>query len=155
VTVQRLFSIFPTGMAGVALVVLRCVVALTLIVETHSVSALGWAHVLDAFAALMGLFLFLGLLTPYCAALCCLVELAFLVVNGIPNGFQLGMSVLTAASIVVLGPRCLLLGCSVFWKEIDQDTSWTEFVIQPSSLMRSSRRLPLRAKLPFCNSAST
>jgi len=50
-------------MAGVALLVLRCVVALALIVETRSLSALGWAHVLDALVALVGLFLFLGFLT--------------------------------------------------------------------------------------------
>ena len=92
----------------IALVVLRCVVALTLIVETHSVSALGWAHVLDAFAALVGLILFLGLLTPYCAALCCVLELAFLVANGIRSGFQLGMSAMTAASMVPLGPGALI-----------------------------------------------
>jgi len=30
-------------------------------------------------------------------------------------------------------PRRLLLGCSVFWKEIDQDTSRTEFVMEQYS----------------------
>jgi hypothetical protein len=117
VTVQRLFSIFPTGMAGVALVVLRCVVALTLIAETHSVSALGW-HVLDAFAALVGLFLFLGFLTPYCAALCCLLESAFLVANGVSNGFQLGMAALTAASMVALGPGAYSLDARFFGRKL-------------------------------------
>jgi hypothetical protein len=102
--VQRLFSIFPTGMAGVALVVLRCVVAITVIAETYRLSTAGWAHMLDPFVALVGLSLFLGLLTPYCAGLCCLLELAFLVTNGIPNRFHLVMSALTAASVAALGP---------------------------------------------------
>jgi hypothetical protein len=105
-------------MAGVALVVLRCVVALTIIVETHSVSALGWAHVLDALAALVGLFLFLGLLTPYCAALCCLLELTFLVGNGFSNGFQLGMAALTAASMVALGPGAYSVDARLFGRKL-------------------------------------
>ena len=105
-------------MAGVALVVLRCVVALTLIVETHSLSALGWAHALDVFAALVGLFLFLGFLTPYCAALCCVVELALLVANGISNGFELGMAALTAASVVALGPGAYSLDARFFGRKL-------------------------------------
>lgn len=116
--VQRLFSIFPTGMAGVALLVLRCVVALALIVETCSLSALGWAHILDELVALVGLFLFLGFLTPYCAALCCVLELAFLVANGIPSGFQLGMSAMTAASMVPLGPGAYSLDARFFGRKL-------------------------------------
>ena len=117
-TVQRLFSIFPTGMAGVALVVLRAVVAVTLIVETHRAYTLGWAHALDALAALVGSFLFLGLLTPYCAALCCLLELTFLVGNRFPNGFQLGMAALTAASMVALGPGAYSLDARFFGRKL-------------------------------------
>jgi uncharacterized membrane protein YphA (DoxX/SURF4 family) len=117
-TVQRLFSIFPTGTAGFALVVLRSVVAITVIVETHSLPAMGLAHTLDALVGLVGLFLFLGLLTPYCAALCCLLELAFLVVNGIPNGFQLGMSALTAASMAALGPGAYSLDARLFGRKL-------------------------------------
>jgi hypothetical protein len=105
-------------MAGVALIILRSVVAVTLIVETHKLSTLGWPHVLDALVALVGLFLFLGLLTPYCAALCCLLELAFLVANGISNGFQLGMSALTAASMVALGPGAYSLDARFFGRKL-------------------------------------
>ena len=115
---QRLFSIFPTGIAGVALVVLRSVVAITVIIETHRLSLLGWSHLLDVFVALMGLFLFLGLMTPYCAALSCLLELIFLVVNGIPNGFQLGMSALTAASAAALGPGAYSLDARFFGRKL-------------------------------------
>jgi hypothetical protein len=116
--VQRLFSIFPTGMAGVALVILRSVVASTVIAETHRLSPIGWVHVLDAFVALVALFLFLGLLTPYCAALSCLLELVFLVANGIPNGFQLGMSALTAASMAALGPGAYSLDARFFGRKL-------------------------------------
>jgi len=105
-------------MAGVALVVLRAVVAVTLIVETHRAYILGWAHALDAFVALVGLFLFLGLLTPYCAALCCLLNLGLLVANGISNGFELGMAALTAASMVALGPGAYSLDARFFGRKL-------------------------------------
>src|SRR5262249_49855662 len=117
-TVQRLFSIFPTGMPGVALVVLRSVVAITVIVEIHRLSTSGWTHALDALVALVGLFLFLGFLTPYCAALCCLLELVFFVANGIPNDFQLGMSALTAASMIALGPGAYSLDARFFGRKL-------------------------------------
>ena len=105
-------------MAGVALGVLRCVVAITVIFETHKLSSLGSAHILDAFVALVGLFLFLGFLTPYCAALSCLLELAFLAANGIPSGFQLGMDALTAASMVALGPGAYSLDARFFGRKL-------------------------------------
>ena len=115
---QRLFSIFPTGVAGVGLVVLRSVVAITVVVETYRRFGPGYPAVVDAFAALVGWFLFLGLLTPYCAALSCLLELAFLVANGIPNGFQLGMSALTAASVAALGPGAYSLDARLFGRKL-------------------------------------
>jgi hypothetical protein len=105
-------------MAGVALVVLRCVVAITAIVETYRLSTAGWAHMLDPFVALVGLSLFLGLLTPYCACLCCLLELAFLAANGIPNGFHLGISALTAASVGALGPGAYSLDARFFGRRL-------------------------------------
>jgi len=105
-------------MAGVALVILRSVVALALIVETRSLSALGWAHVLDVLVALVGLFLFLGFLTPYCAALCCVVESALLVASGLPYGFQFGMAALTAASMVALGPGAYSLDARFFGRKL-------------------------------------
>jgi len=67
---------------------------------------------------LVGLFLFLGFLTPYCAALCCVVELALLVANGVPNGFQLGMAALTAASMVALGPGAYSLDARFFGRKL-------------------------------------
>ena len=117
-TVQRLFSIFPTGMAGVALVVLRSVVAITVIIETHKISTLGSAHILDAFVAPVGLFLFLGFLSPYCAALCCLLDLGLLVSKGISNGFELGMAALTAASMVALGPGAYSVDARLFGRKL-------------------------------------
>jgi hypothetical protein len=105
-------------MAGVALVVLRSVVAITVIIETHKLSTLGSAHIPDAFVALVGLFLFLGFLSPYCAALCCLLDLGLLVSNGSSNGFELGMAALTAASMMALGPGAYSVDARLFGRKL-------------------------------------
>jgi hypothetical protein len=105
-------------MPGVALVILRSVVATAVIVDTYRFSPMGWAHILDACVALVAVFLFLGLLTPCCAVLSCLLELAFLAANGIPNGFQLGVSALTAASMAALGPGAYSLDARFFGRKL-------------------------------------
>ena len=115
---QRLFSFFPAGMAGVALVVLRSVVAITIIVETCKRSILTPSIPIDAFVVLVGLCLFLGFLTPYCAALSCLIELILLVTTAVPSGFHLAMSALTAAAAAVLGPGAYSLDARLFGRKL-------------------------------------
>jgi hypothetical protein len=104
-------------MAGVALAVLRSVVAITVIVDTVRSPILVSATLIDVFVALMGLCLFLGFLTPYCAGLSCLIELVLLVTTAVPNGFQLGMSALTAAIAAVLGPGAYSLDARLFGRQ--------------------------------------
>ena len=68
-------------------------------------------------AALVALCLFLGFLTPYCAALCCVLELTLLVIT-VSNRFQLGMSSLTAAATVVLGPGAYSVDARLFGRQL-------------------------------------
>ena len=104
-------------MPGLALVVLRSVVAITVIVDNVRRPILGSAPLIDVFVALMGLCLFLGFLTPYCAAFSCLIEFFFLVATAVPNGFELGMSALTAAAAAVLGPGAYSLDARLFGRQ--------------------------------------
>ena len=115
---QRLFSFFPTGTPGVALVVLRSVVAITIIVDVCKPSILSFSIPIEAFVVLVGLSLFMGFLTPYCAALSCLIELAFLLTTVTPNRFQLGMSALTAAAAAVLGPGAYSFDARLFGRQL-------------------------------------
>jgi hypothetical protein len=117
VSVQRLFSMFPTGSAGIALLVLRSVVAVTVLVNART-WPMGSSLIVQAIAALVGLCLFLGFLTPYCAAASCFLELSLLVATDAPNRLQLGMSALTAAATVALGPGAYSVDGRLFGRKL-------------------------------------
>ncbi len=116
--VQRLFSMFPKGSAGVSLVVMRCVVACTLFVNAASAWPTGAAFTVRGIAALIALCLCLGVLTPYCAAASCLLELALLTTSGGPGRFQLTMSALTAAATAGLGPGAYSIDARLFGRRV-------------------------------------
>ena len=91
---------FPTGSAGIGLVVLRCVVGATIVVNARTCWPMATSLIVGGIAALVGLRLFLGFLTPYCAALTCFLELTLLIATNSSNRLQPGMSTLTAAATV-------------------------------------------------------
>jgi uncharacterized membrane protein YphA (DoxX/SURF4 family) len=107
-------------MAGVALAVLRSVVAITIVVDVCKCSIVSFPDLIDAFVVLMGLCLLLGFLTPYCATLSCLVEMFLLVAAAVPGKFELAMSALTAAAAAVLGPGAYSLDARLFGRKLIQ-----------------------------------
>jgi hypothetical protein len=109
---------FPTGMAGIALIVLRSVVAVTLISDTSTRIFLSSLPIIDIFVALIGLCLCLGFLTPYCAALAGLLEFTLLMTGATSNHLQMGMSALTASAQVALGPGAYSLDARLFGRQL-------------------------------------
>ena len=109
---------FPAGSAGIALLVLRSVVAVTILMNASVCWPMGSTLIVRGIAALVGLSLFLGFLTPYYAALSCLLELALLVTIGAPPRLQLGMSALTAGATAVLGPGAYSIDARLFGRKL-------------------------------------
>ncbi len=109
---------FPTGSAGVSLVVLRCVVAATVFVDATGASPMGAAFTVRGIASLVALCLCLGVVTPYCAAASCLLEFALLITADGPPKFQLAMSALTAAATTGLGPGAYSIDARLFGRRV-------------------------------------
>ena len=109
---------FPTGSVGIALLVLRSVVAITVLVNARACWPMGFTLIVRGIAALVGLCLFLGFLTPYCAAVCCLLELVLLANIEASVKLQLGMSALTAGATVVLGPGAYSIDSRLFGRKL-------------------------------------
>jgi len=113
------------GMAGVALVVLRSVVAVTVVINIRTSLPMASGLIIEGIAVLVGLCLCLGFLTPYCAALSCFLELTLLVANS-PNKLQLGMSALTAAATTALGPGAYSVDARLFGRKLIKISSGRE-----------------------------
>jgi hypothetical protein len=102
--VQRLFSMFPAGSAGVALLLLRLAVAATLVL--HFVRY--WPSSLPSSSILVSAFIVLplaiGLLTPLTSILCCLIEVVVLCRVGFSQWPYLVLSIMYATALAILGP---------------------------------------------------
>jgi hypothetical protein len=116
--VQRLFSMFPAGRAGIALLLLRIAAVTTLIVDGTA----NWASVTSCWILIVFLLpafsLIVGLLTPYGAMVCCLVQLVVLFKTGGCNSFHLAMSILSSGAIALLGPGAYSVDARMFGRQI-------------------------------------
>jgi hypothetical protein len=116
--VQRLFSMFPTGAAGVALVLLRVSVAVTLVTDALPVGnpdVHAWEF---AGLGLLGGALCLGVFTPASSVLSCVVEIASasdLKGVGITH---LISSILITASLAMLGPGAYSVDARMFGRRL-------------------------------------
>src|SRR5271163_2226409 len=100
---QRLFSMFPTGAAGIALVLLRLSVAAMLLIgfPRGGVISSQWAF---AGLAVLAAFFLLGSLTPILCILCCCIEIAALFsLKGI-DGLHMLFTIVDTAALGLLGP---------------------------------------------------
>jgi uncharacterized membrane protein YphA (DoxX/SURF4 family) len=109
---------FPAGIAGVALFVLRSSVAVSLIVDTTAHGSLFKPPWLFLVVAVPASLLCIGLMTPYCAALTGLMQLAALLTFAGPNKFHLGLSVLNSAVVAVLGPGAYSVDARIFGRRL-------------------------------------
>jgi hypothetical protein len=118
--VQRLYSMFPAGIPGVSLLVLRCCIAAAL---AGTAFPSGWQHV--ALLCLLSL-LFLGLLTPIVCGVAVLSVLFDLSQVRNMNGIEIGIVLLSTASYACLGPGAYSIDARLFGRRILISTDSSE-----------------------------
>jgi len=108
---------FPVGTAGAALLVLRISVAATLLAN----GAARWPPLttpswIPLSLALLAICLCLGLFTPYCSAVVCLIQ-AYLLLGGGRDEFHLAISILDSGVLAVLGPGAYSSDARIFGRK--------------------------------------
>jgi uncharacterized membrane protein YphA (DoxX/SURF4 family) len=121
--VQRLYSIFPTGLVGVALLTLRLIVATMLLANGAAQWSLANSTCLDLIIILTTCLLGLGVLTPYCSVFC--VSFAFWILWNTrgQNSFHLIMFILISLVTAVLGPGGYSVDARFFGRRLLTATS--------------------------------
>lgn len=117
---QRLYSMFPAGAPGVALLVLRCCIATALASIAFPSE---WQH--RAFFALL-IMLGLGLLTPMVCALAIMAVLLDLPHLRHSNPVELGIVLLSASSYAFLGPGAYSIDGRLFGRRMLVSTNSSE-----------------------------
>ena len=114
---QRLFSMFPRGGPGFALLLLRVSVALTFLVETLTRTDGTWFYMLSAGSALISAFLTIGFLTPFVSIVVCASAAALLM--GHSNDILILVSLaLNCAALAFLGPGTYSLDSRLFGRRV-------------------------------------
>jgi uncharacterized membrane protein YphA (DoxX/SURF4 family) len=112
--VLRLFSAFPTGAPGIALIVLR--VSLAVAISDNCLDAIipPVLPLICLAVAAQSLLLCLGFLTPFVSVIACAFELTALFTTGHVDGRFIALSSVNAAAIVLLGPGAYSLDARLF-----------------------------------------
>jgi hypothetical protein len=100
--VQRIFSAFPTGPPGLALLLLRISVAVQLLF--HAPPLLGGLSWWLAAGLAVGLLVVLGIFTPVVSACCAVLQLAWLLQPESGSMTVPSVAIIDALALTMLGP---------------------------------------------------
>ena len=115
---QRLYSMFPSGTAGVALLILRVTAAAAFLIDGlwHWIPPMPWWFVVGLL--LPAASMCVGLTTPYCSLLCGAIEIIHLLRCTGQAEIHLGISLLMAISVGMLGPGAYSVDSRLFGRRI-------------------------------------
>jgi len=115
--VQRLFSMFPTGLPGMALLFLRASVAFAVVVETyaHAHTTAAWLKVA---AVLIAAALSAGYLTPIAAAMVIAYQVLVWSGLGTVDSAQAIMVSLDSLALALLGPGAYSVDGYLFGRRV-------------------------------------
>jgi hypothetical protein len=110
----RLFSMFPPGLAGIALVGLRIAVATLILMDVLPVAGLmtlGWE---TAGLIVTMVFFTLGVLTPYICLIFCVIEIVEMFFHSGVTDLHAGALFLITAALGLLGPGAYSVDARLF-----------------------------------------
>lgn len=114
INVLRLFSMFPTGAPGIALLLLRISLAAAILDGGSDCMKSSLQLLISLALGAQSLLLCLGLLIPIVSVVACTCELTALFVTGHPDVRFIALSSLNAAAIALLGPGAYSLDARLF-----------------------------------------
>jgi hypothetical protein len=116
--VQRLFSKFPTGTAGVALLLLRASAATSLLVDGTAHWTLVTSFFSTSLFLLPATLLCIGLLTPYNFLAVIIIELGVFLLSSGQNDFHLLFSIVNCAVVGLIGPGAYSVDARIFGRRL-------------------------------------
>jgi hypothetical protein len=111
--VQRLFSMFPRGGPGIALLLLRISVAATLLLSLAGRPDLPSFHLLFAGAVLVSIALAIGIFTPVVSSILSVYAIANLLI-GLRFEWLVVSLILNSIALALLGPGAYSLDARLF-----------------------------------------
>jgi hypothetical protein len=115
--VQRLFSMFPSGLPGIALLILSTSVALTVLLSGYAQREELAARILACFL-MLAMMLTAGCLTPILALLAAAVQFIGLWSTTMPHDGYLVISALDAFVLALLGPGAYSFDAARFGRRV-------------------------------------
>src|SRR5262249_42835205 len=114
---HRLFSMFPHGGPGVALLLLRISVAAALFMKAANQSCLSSIRLFLAGALLTSISLALGFLTPFLSVIACVSAVAIMLIGSHPALIYV-FSILDAVALALLGPGAYSVDARLFGRRV-------------------------------------